>query len=273
MSLCTADRVRSAPTGTTPMAPGNSLYLSVVVPAYNEERRVLSTLDCILAYIQTKEWTAEIIVVDDGSTDGTMKVVKSLTEQRPEIRVLTNGYNRGKGFSVRRGILESRGRYVLFSDADLSAPIEETDKLLAALERGWDVVIGSRAVDRGLLEVPQGKLRRLTGVVFRHLVHVLLGVPFLDTQCGFKAFRRATVLSVFRQQRIERFGFDPEILFLALRQGLGILEVGVRWRNDPDTRVRFLRDGARMVFDLFRIRWFSLTGQYEQPCREAKPEL
>lgn len=252
----------------------NSVFLSIVVPAYNEEKRLPQTLERILAYTKTNSWVTEIVVVDDGSGDRTVDLVRAVMQQRPEVRLLSNAGNRGKGFSVRRGVMESRGRYVLFSDADLSAPIEEADKMVATLDEGWDVVVGSRDIDPSLLELPQGKMRRLAGRVFRNLVYVVLGLPFLDTQCGFKAFRREAALAVFNKQRIEGFGFDVEILFLARRQNLRVVEIGVRWRNDPATRVHLMRDSLRMAFDVFRVRWLALTGAYALGQRsEPKPGL
>ena len=218
--------------------------LSIVIPAYNEERRLPEALRCIRAYLEARRISAEIIVVDDGSSDGTAALVERLRTECPGLRLVSNGTNRGKGYSVRHGMLEARGRVVLFTDADLSAPIEEADKLLAALD-GHQVAIGSRGVDRSLIEVHQSPFREFAGVIFNRIVRAVTGLKFLDTQCGFKAFVREPARIVFEQQRIERFGFDPEILFLARHHGLSAVEIPVRWAHDPQTRLHVLRDRDR----------------------------
>jgi hypothetical protein len=164
-------------------------------------------------------------------------------------------------------MLEARGRIALFTDADLSAPIEEADKLFAALKAGNDVTIGSRALDRSLISTHQSRLRELAGIIFNSFVRLFTGLPFHDTQCGFKAFLREPTRIVFEQQRIERFGFDPEILFLAKRHGLRAVEIPVRWAHDPATKVNVLRDSLLMFGDLVVIRWNWLRGRY--PRRPA----
>jgi dolichyl-phosphate beta-glucosyltransferase len=235
--------------------------LSIVVPAYNEAGRLPRTLELIRSYLRERRIAAEVIVVDDGSTDATAAVAGNLQAEFPELRLLSNGRNRGKGFSVRHGMLEARGRVVLFTDADLSAPIEEADKLLAALG-GYQVAIGSRAMDRSLIEVHQSRLRELAGILFNLVVRVITGLPFADTQCGFKAFVREPSRIVFEQQRIERFGFDPEVLFLARRHGLRAVEVPVRWAHDPATKVHMVRDSLHMLGELLLVRWNWLAGRY-----------
>lgn len=241
----------------TPSAP----ELSIVIPAFNEERRLPRSLGNIGAWLEARGIAAEVIVVDDGSTDATARVVDECSRQFPPLRLVSNGRNRGKGYSVRHGVLEARGRLVLFTDADLSAPIEEADKLLAALGTA-DVAFGSRAVDRSLIQVHQRRWRELAGILFNKIVQVLTGLPFVDTQCGFKAFVRERARIIFEQQRIEGFSFDPEILFLAKHHGLRAVEIPVRWAHDPDTRVRVLADGLRMLADLLAIRWNWLSGRY-----------
>ena len=239
--------------------------ISVVIPAYNEERRLGRTLARIRDYFSSKSpGTAglEILVVDDGSIDGTAKLARDCMREMPFLRLVSNGANRGKGYSVRYGMLEARGRIALFTDADLSAPIEECEKLLAALDAGNDVAIGSRALDRSLIAVHQSRLREWAGMIFNGFVRVFTGLPFYDTQCGFKAFALARCRIVFTQQRIERFGFDPEILFLAKRHGLRTIEVPVRWAHDSATKVHVVRDSLMMFADLLYIRWSCLLGRY-----------
>jgi glycosyltransferase involved in cell wall biosynthesis len=229
--------------------------LSIVVPAYNEACRLPSSLDSIYSHLRHVPYTAEVIVVDDGSTDGTAGCVSAVADEYPRLRLLRNGRNRGKGYSVKHGVLQSRGRFILFTDADLSTPIEEVDRLLTLLKRGWDVVVGSRDLDPRLLEGPQPWLRRQAGQLFHWLVWALMRLPIRDTQCGFKAFRRSAALRIFELQRIERFGFDVEILWLARRLSLRCLETGVTWVNDTRSRVSLLCDGPAMLLDLLRIRW------------------
>jgi glycosyltransferase involved in cell wall biosynthesis len=237
--------------------------LSIIIPAYNEEPRLPATLEKIASYIQTARPNTEVIVVDDGSKDRTAVVAESFRVKIPRLRVLSNGVNRGKGFSVRRGSLEALGEIILFTDADLSAPIEEADRLLAAL-KNHDVAIGSRAMDRSLIEVHESLFREFAGIIFNAIVRVILRLPFVDTQCGFKAFRRGPSRIIFEQQTIERFGFDPELLYLARHHGLSTVEVPVRWAHSPATKVNMMRDSVQMFLDVFLIRWNSLRGRYRQ---------
>ncbi len=235
--------------------------LSIVIPAYNEERRLAETLKRVRAYLEARRADAEVVVVDDGSRDNTAALVEAWQAEFPGLRLVANGRNRGKGYSVRHGMLEARGRIVLFTDADLSAPIEEADKLLAALVN-YDVAIGSRAVNRSLIEVHQSPLREFAGIIFNRIVRAVTGVKFIDTQCGFKAFVRERARIIFEQQRIERFGFDPEILFLAKHHGLRAVEIPVRWAHHPATKVRVIRDSLRMFAEVLSIRWNWLLGRY-----------
>jgi dolichyl-phosphate beta-glucosyltransferase len=239
--------------------------LSIIIPAYNEESRLPRGLTKIRDYLATRypaAAQAEIIVVDDGSSDRTAAIAQEWSRELPSLRLVSNGENRGKGYSVRHGMLEARGRVALFTDADLSAPIEEADKLLAALDAGNDVAIGSRAVNRVLIFGHQSRWREIAGMIFNGFVRVFTGLPFQDTQCGFKAFVRERSQIVFEQQRIEGFGFDPEILFLAERHGLRTVEIPVRWAHDPATKVHVLRDSLLMFLDLVLIRWNWLIGRY-----------
>lgn len=239
------------------------LDLSIVIPAFNEEHRLPKTLDRVVSYLQTKPDWAEVIVVDDGSTDATARVVRDYGQKYSALRMVSNGRNKGKGFSVRHGMLEARGDVALFSDADLSTPIEEADKLLSAVrDQGYDAAIGSRTVDRSLIEVHQSAIREQAGIFFNRVVRWIMGIDFSDTQCGFKAFRREPSRIIFEQQRIERFGFDPEILFLAKRNGLRVAEVPVRWSHDSATKVHVMADGVRMFFELLLVRWNAMRGLY-----------
>ncbi|HLJ22711.1 MAG TPA: dolichyl-phosphate beta-glucosyltransferase [Candidatus Acidoferrales bacterium] len=245
-----------------------TLDLSIVIPAYNEERRLPQTLDSIFTYLRGRPYRAEVIVVDDGSSDGTAELVNAAREKYPGLRLLSNDGNRGKGFSVRHGMLDARGEIALFSDADLSTPIDETGKLLASIqEQGYDAAIGSRAVDRSLIQVHQSMLREQAGIFFNRMVRWIMGIQFSDTQCGFKAFRRERTRIIFEQQRIERFGFDPEILFLAQRNGLRVAEVPVRWSHDAATKVNVATDGIRMFLELLLIRWNAIRGYYPRARR------
>jgi glycosyltransferase involved in cell wall biosynthesis len=237
--------------------------LSIIIPSFNEELRLPATLGRIAGYIRERRPNTEVIVVDDGSTDRTAAVAESWKDKITQLRVLGNGTNRGKGFSVRHGSLEARGDIILFTDADLSAPIEEAEKLLGVMQ-SCDVAIGSRAVDRGLIEVHESLFREFAGIVFNRIVRVILWLPFVDTQCGFKAFRRERCQIIFEQQTVERFGFDPELLYLARHHGLSIKEVPVRWSHSPATKINMFRDSAMMFVEVFMIRWNALRGRYRK---------
>jgi glycosyltransferase involved in cell wall biosynthesis len=240
-----------------------TLDLSIVIPAYNEDGRLPKTLDSIFSYLNARPHRAEIIIVDDGSSDRTIEIVVACRQKYPGLRLLSNAGNRGKGFSVRHGMLEACGEIALFTDADLSTPIEEADKLLATLrEGGYDAAIGSRALDRSLIEVHQSVIREQAGIFFNRLVRWIMGIEFSDTQCGFKAFRMERARIIFEQQRVEHFGFDPEILFLAKRMGLRVAEVPVRWSHDTATKVNVAADGIRMFLELLLIRWNEMRGRY-----------
>jgi len=237
--------------------------LTIIVPAYNEELRLPPSLELIAAYVQKSGRETEVLIVDDGSKDKTAAVAESFRARIPLLRVVPNGENRGKGYSVRHGMQEARGEIVLFTDADLSAPIEEADKLIAALDH-YDLAIGSRALDRNLITVHESGFREFAGIVFNKIVRIVLWLRFVDTQCGFKAFRRERCKIIFDQQRIERFGFDPELLYLARHHGLRSVEIPVRWAHSPATKVNMLRDSVQMFVDVFTIRWNALLGRYRK---------
>lgn len=240
------------------------LQVSIVIPAYNEAARIGHALTEVLGCIRERAWKAEVLVVDDGSTDNTAGIVTGFAKQNPEILLLRNARNRGKGFSVRHGVLSASGEFIMFTDADLSAPLKEAERLFDALTHGADVAIGSRWLDRSRQRVQQPLYRQFFGRCFNAVTRMVMRLPFADTQCGFKAFRRSAALTLFRLQRIERWGFDPEILFLALAQGFSVREVPVTWAHDDRSRLSYLRDGLRMLQDLAAIRWYSLTGAYHR---------
>jgi len=246
------------------MMNASNFDLSIIIPSYNEEARLPETLQRIAEYLPTLRLRTEVLVVDDGSTDRTAAVAESFHGKLSGLRVVSNGTNRGKGYSVRHGMLESQGDMVLFTDADLSAPIEESDKLLSALNNGYDVAIGSRAMDRSLISTHQSIFREFAGIIFNKIVRIVLRLPFVDTQCGFKAFRRERCRIIFEQQRIEGFGFDPELLYLARHHGLSTIEVPVRWSHSPATKVNMLRDSLQMFLDILIIRWNALKGRYRK---------
>jgi dolichyl-phosphate beta-glucosyltransferase len=239
------------------------LTLSIVIPAYNEERRLPATLDTVLAWLDaTACQDAEVLVVDDGSADATAALVDTRAGHEPRVRLVRNPGNRGKGYAIRNGMLEAKGDWILFSDADLSAPIEEFPKLLAAAERqGAAIAIGSRALDRSLIGVHQSQWREMSGIIFNKIMRLITGLPFEDTQCGFKLFRRDAARRVFPLQRLDGFSFDVEDLFVARMLGILAVEVPVRWNNVEGTKVGLMQ-GLASFFDLLRIRWNWLQGHY-----------
>jgi dolichyl-phosphate beta-glucosyltransferase len=238
---------------------------SIIIPAYNETARIERALSSVSACIRKRGWDAEVLVVDDGSTDDTAALVESWAEEHPEVRLIRNGENRGKGYSVRHGMLRAAGEIVMFTDADLSSPIEEADRLFAAIAAGADVAIGSRWLIGKRIVHKQPLYRRFFGRCFNALTRTIMRLPFADTQCGFKAFRRDAAQLVFGLQRIERWGFDPEILFIGIKRGLRITEVPVTWGHDERSRISYLRDGMQMLIELVYVRWNALTGRYRQP--------
>jgi len=243
------------------VATSESLKVSFVIPAFNEAARIQTSLQRVSEYLKSVPYDAEIIVVDDGSTDETVDIVKRLNI--PALRLLRSGVNHGKGYSVRKGVLSATGDFVLFTDADLSAPIEELEKPLAvALSENADAVVGSRGLDMTFIEKHQPTMRESGGRLFNVMVRLMLGLKIYDTQCGFKLFRRTTVQPAFEKLTTERFGFDPELLFIMSQQGLKIREVPVHWSHVEGSKVHFLRDGVRMFADLLRIRWNSFIGTY-----------
>ena len=238
---------------------------SIVIPAYNERDRIPATLRSVVECIRTHNWPAEVVVVNDGSRDDTAMVVREFARNAPEVRLIENPSNCGKGYSVRNGVLHALGDIVLFTDADLSSPIEEAEGLFYAIGMGADIAIGSRWLATSRQTRRQPLFRQFFGRCFNALTRWVMHLPFADTQCGFKAFTRAAAQTVFQLQTIERWGFDPEILFIALRRGYHVQEVPVGWAHDARTRISYMRDGLQMLKELAIVRWNALLGRYSGP--------
>ena len=232
--------------------------ISIIVPAFNEESRLPATLDKVRGYLDRSAWDfAEIVVVDDGSRDGSAQAARAAGA-----RVLENPGNRGKGYSVRHGMLEAKGEWALFTDADLSAPIEDLEKLWAAAEhRSVRVAIGSRAIDRSLVGVHQPAFREAMGRVFNLAMRAITGLPYRDTQCGFKLFEASAAREIFSRQRLDGFGFDVEVLFIARLLGYAAAEVPVRWNNAAGSTVSLWR-GVMAFLDPLKVRWNGWMGRY-----------
>jgi dolichyl-phosphate beta-glucosyltransferase len=231
-----------------------ALHLSIVIPAYNEETRIGATVSRMLSYFDTQGFRYEILVVDDGSADRTREVVAATAAEHENVRILSYEDNRGKGHAVRYGMMQARGDYVLFSDADLATPIEEIEPLFAALREGFDITIGSRDMPGSKLVRRQSLIREMGGKLFNRCVQMLAVPGIRDTQCGFKLFTRAAARNVFRHCQIDNFSFDVEVLYLGRQLGYAIREVPVRWQHMEGSKVRFFRDAWRMFKTLWRIR-------------------
>jgi glycosyltransferase involved in cell wall biosynthesis len=244
--------------------------LSIVIPAYNESARIEATLDRVMTCIEEQGWDAEVLVVDDGSRDATAAIVQRWMDLFPRLHLVQNPGNRGKGYSVRNGLLQAAGDIVMFTDADLSAPMEEASRLMAAIDLGADVAIGSRWLERTRQTIAQPLYRQIFGRCFNAITRGVMGLPFKDTQCGFKAFRRPAARVIFRLQRIERWGFDPEILFIARKLGYRIKEVPVTWGHDERSRMSYLKDGMKMLEEMAVIRYNSLAGRYDEAIAAMK---
>jgi len=242
--------------------------LSLVIPAYNESSRISTSLRSIGQYLETASFDpVEVIVVDDGSRDGTAEAAisanRAICAVGGELRVISNPSNRGKGYSVQRAMQEAHHDWLLCSDADLSTPIKELDRLMgAAAEGGYDVAIGSRAVDRSLIGDHQPLYREALGRIFNLNVRLLTRLPIADTQCGFKLFNRQAARQIAARQRLAGFGFDVEQLYLARKLGFRVAEIAVEWNNNADSSVT-LRTGLRAFSDVWRVKWNDWTGRYE----------
>jgi dolichyl-phosphate beta-glucosyltransferase len=240
----------------------SEIYLSVIIPAYNEEKRLPKTLEEINNYLRKQNFESEIIVVSDGSTDRTCEIVEKLKSQIPNLKLICEKINRGKGYGVKIGMLNAKGKYRLFTDADNSTPISEIEKFWPEFEKGADVVIASRDIKGAILNPPQTLFRRFVGEVFKYLRKIIVGLwEIQDTQCGFKCFKGEVAEKIFPKCKIERFAFDPEVLLIAKKMGFKIKEVPVYWKNDLRSKVKF-KSMVKMLIDLFKIRINLLKGKY-----------
>jgi dolichyl-phosphate beta-glucosyltransferase len=237
------------------LSESDAIDLSLIFPAYNESERIPVAIRRVYEFFEASQRAVEVIVVDDGSSDDTSAAASRALSGKAGGNVLTLPRNCGKGAAVRAGVMASQGRFVLFSDADLSTPISDEAKLRAALEAGADIAIGTRAVRESKITLRQSLVRESMGRTFNLLIRVLGLSRFSDTQCGFKMFTLEAARALFPVARVQGFAFDVEVLYLAERAGFRVVEVPVEWRNDPDSRVRKIRDSARMIIEVLRIRW------------------
>ncbi len=241
----------------------NGVYLSVIIPVYNEERRLPKTLAEIDGYLSRQNYNYEILVVSDGSTDRTVEVTKELMSRIKNLRVLDFKENYGKGFGVRKGLLEAKGEYRLFTDADNSTSIDQIKKMWPEFKKGYDIVIGSRDVKGAVLDPPQPWQRIIVGEGFKLFRKLIIGLwEIEDTQCGFKGFTKRAVENIFPKCKINRFSFDPEILLIAKKLGYKIKEIPVYWKNDLESKVK-LKSMIKMAIDLIKVRWNLITKKYD----------
>lgn len=234
--------------------PLSAPSVSVVVPAYNEAERIGATLDRLFEWCAEHKREAEIIVVDDGSADATQERVAAAQPRFPRLRLIRLPENRGKGAAVRAGVLAAQGERILVCDADLSTPIEEESRLASALDRGFDIAIGSRGLPESDIRIHQPRYRELMGRTFNRIVRIATGLSFRDTQCGFKLFTRDAARAVFDPATVQRFAFDVEVLLIARERGLEVCEVPVKWSHAEQSRVSAVSDSARMLRDVLQLR-------------------
>ena len=227
--------------------------LSIIIPSYNDKLRLINSLKIIIKYLDLKKFKYELIIVDDGSTDNTIENIPPLIKQKT--RILINDKNYGKGASIKKGVLAASGDFIFFSDADLSTPIEEMDNFLTTLNKGYDIAIASRAISGANILIHQSSFREISGKIFNFLVRLLLIPNIYDTQCGFKGFTKEAAKKIFLQQKIQRFGFDVEILYIAQKIGYKIKELPVSWTNAPNSKVNIFTDSLNMLIDLFKIKY------------------
>lgn len=240
------------------------MFLSIIIPVFNEKEIIINTLKTIINFLVKKEYPYELIIVDDASTDDTVKIIQDFlkTNSQPII-LLKNNINRGKGYAVRKGVLVSRGEYILFTDADLSTPIEELDKLLFFIKNGYDIVIGSRGLKQSQLIRRQVWYREKMGKIFNLLVRILILKGIKDTQCGFKIFKTEVAKKIFLKTKINRFAFDVEVLFIAKKFNYKIKEVAITWKNRYASKVHIIKDSIIMLMDILRIFIYNLLGHYK----------
>lgn len=244
------------------MAENNTL--TVLIPAYNEEKRIAGTIDKLRGYFDSLGLAWDLLLVDDGSSDATVEVVRKKLADFGKFKVLSHRSNMGKGAAVRTGMLAASGDYVIFMDADFSTPIEEFGKFRPLIAQGLPVIIGSRKMPGALVEKHQPFAREFFGKGFTFLSNLMLGTSYSDFTCGFKCFRRDAARRICGLQRIDNWSYDAELLFLAEHLGYGAREVPVRWINDPNSRVRLFRDIATSFYGLLRISAFRLSGKYDK---------
>ena len=237
-------------------------FLSVIVPAYNEERRIRPTLEKLVGYLTSRPFQWEVLVVDNGSDDGTATIVESWASEVPNVR-LQSLPSSGKGLAVRHGMLNTTGEYRFMCDADMSMPVEHLDDFLDRMGEGYDIVIGSRQM-KGARRFGEPFIRHLMGRVFNWVVRLVAVGGFQDTQCGFKMYRGELADEIFPLQRATGFGFDVEVLFIAKRRGASILEMPIDWHHEPSSKISPVADSVRMVMDAVLTRWRGLTGAYRE---------
>ena len=253
---------RGSSGGETPVGASSGIYLTVVIPAHNEAGRIRSTLQRVREYLSNEPWRSEVIVFLDGCRDGTSEVVHDELDGHPDTKILESASNRGKGYAVRAGMLAARGQFVVFSDADLSTPIEEVERLIDVLNDGNDVAIGSRALAGSDIRISQPRWRQELGRMFNRLVRCFFISSIRDTQCGFKCFPGDVAQRIFSRQRIDGFGFDVEVVWIARKLGYRVTEVPVVWSNHPVSSVHPVRDSLAMLLHLVAIRYNDLRGRY-----------
>ncbi len=239
------------------------MYLSVIVPSYNEEKRLSKTLEEIDKYLSKQSYDYEILVVNDGSKDKTAQVIRDRVSVIQNLRLIDNKKNNGKGYVVRQGMLEAKGEYRIFTDADNSTSIDQVEKMWPYFEAGFDIVFGSRDAKGAILDPPQSPLRRFLGEAFGFLTNLIVGTwGIADSQCGFKCFTKKATENIFPKCKINRFAFDPEFFVIAKKLGYKIKEVPVCWENDPESKVKF-KWMVNMGLDLLKIRWNIITKKYD----------
>jgi len=242
----------------------SEIYLSVIIPAYNEEKRLPKTLREVDEYLRKQNYNSEIIVVSDGSTDRTCEIVEGLKNEIKNLKLICEKINQGKGYAVRIGMLKAKGEFRLFTDADNSTPIEQIEKMWPYFEEGYEIVIGSRDIKGAVLDPPQNLFRRFVGEVFKYLRKIIVNLwEIEDSQCGFKCFKGEAAEKIFPKCKINRFAFDPEILLVGKKLGYKIKEVPVYWKNDPNSKVR-LKSMVKMLLDLLKIRWNLIKNEYQK---------